>query len=221
MSLLTRILLAGAIALTFAAPACAQSVTVATTAASAPNERASAREVEIRARVVEIDKVGRTVTLRGVRGNVVTVDVPPTVKNLEQVSVGDFVTVRHLSAVIARLEPLSKKSGIRERIESTETTTAAEGGLPGMSEVHKVEVLAVVQSINRKAHQATLRGAKRTVTVDVPSDVDLTKVKVGDEVRAWFTEAVVISVERAVPASRAASAARAASASAASAPAKP
>ena len=213
MTFLPRLILASALALTFAAPACAQSVTVATTAASAPSVRASAREVEIRARVVEIDKVGRTVTLRGVRGNVVTVDVPASVKNLDQVSVGDFVTVRHLSAVIARLEPLAKKSGIRERIESTETTTAPEGGLPGVSELRKVEVLAIVQSINRKAHQATLRGAKRTVTVDVPSDVDLTQVKVGDEVRAWFTEAVVISVERAVPAARAASAA--------SAPAKP
>lgn len=208
MTLLPRLVLAGAIALTFAAPACAQSVTVATAAASAPSIRAAAREVEMRARVVEIDKVRRTVTLRKLRGEVVTVDVPPTVKNLDQVSVGDFVTVRHLSAVIARLEPLTGKSGIRERIESTQTTAAPEGSLPGMSEVRKVEVLAVVQSIDHKAHQATLRGAKRTVTVDVPSDVDLTRIKVGDEVRAWFTEAVVISVEHAPaePAARAASA---------------
>jgi Cu/Ag efflux protein CusF len=94
-----------------------------------------------------------------------------------------------------KLEPTANKSGIRERIESTQDMKAPAGGMPGIAEVRTVEVLAIVQSIDRKAKQATLRGAKRIITIDVPDNIDLSKVKVGDEVRAVFTEAAVVSVE--------------------------
>jgi len=215
MKLSSQLALAGAVSLSLCLPALAQGVAVAETAASAPNIRAASREVVIRARVVELDKADRTATLRGPKGNLVTVDVPASVKNLDQVNVGDDVVIHHLAAVVAKLEPMAKRTGIRERIERTEGAVSAPGQLPGLSEVRTVEVLAVVQSLNAKTRQATLRGARRTVTVDVPSDVNMRDLKVGDEVRAVFTEATVISVERAptpaTPAVKAAPAAAAAS----------
>ena len=86
--------------------------------------------------------------------------------------------------------------------------------MPGFAEMRTVEVLAIIQSINQKKNQVTLRGAKRTVTVDVPASVDIKKLKVDDEVRVVFTEATVISVEAAVPAAAPASAAKPAAAAA-------
>jgi hypothetical protein len=176
--------------------------------------RGGAAEIELRARIVEIDKADRTVTLRGPKGNVVTVDVPPSVKNFAQMSVGDDVVVRHLAAVVAVLEPMAKRTGIRERIETTEVAKAPAGGMPGYAEMRTVEVLAIIQSLDRKKNQVTLRGAKRTVTVDVPASVDIKKLKVDDEVRVVFTEATVISVESAAPAAAPASAAKPAAAAA-------
>lgn len=215
MKLSSQLALAAAVSLSLCLPALAQGVAVVEAAASAPNVRAVAKEIVIRARVVELDKVDRTATLRGPKGNLVTVDVPPSVKNLDRVNVGDDVVIRHLAAVVAKLEPMAKRTGIRERIERTEGSVSAPGQVPSLSEVRTVEVLAIVQSLNAKTRQATLRGARRTVTVDVPSDVNIRDLKVGDEVRAVFTEATVISVEPApaaeTPAGKAAPAAAAAS----------
>jgi hypothetical protein len=182
-----------ALSLPVAAPA---QVTAVAATAKAPGERMAAAEVEIRARVVEIDKVRRTATLLGPKGKIVTVDVPPSVKNFDQVRVGDELVVRHLAAVALKLEP-APKSGIRERVETTSTSSAAPGALPGAAEERTVEVLGTIQALDRKARTATLRGTSRSVTLNVPEGVDMTKVKVGDYVLASFTEATVISVERA------------------------
>lgn len=185
--------------------ALAQTAAVTTAAASAPSMRAKAGEIEVRARVVELDKTRRTATLRGPKGNVVTMDVPADVKNFDQVKVGDELVVRYAAAVAVQLEPASK-SGIRERVESTTTGAAAAGAMPGAGAVRTVEVIAVIQALDRQAGTATLRGAQRTVTVNVPAGVDTTKLKVGDEVHGVFVEAAVISVERApAPASKPAS----------------
>ncbi len=193
---MTRTLSIGLIlALALPAAALAQAPVVTTATAQAPTMRAAGGEIEVRAKVVELDLARRTATLRGPKGKLVSVDVPASVKNFDQVRVGDDLVVRYVTAVAAKLEPASK-SGIRERVESSTAASAAAGGLPGAGSVSTVEVLAVIQGLDRKARQATLRGVKRTVTVDVPASVDISKLKVGDEVRAVFVEAAVLSVER-------------------------
>jgi hypothetical protein len=68
--------------------------------------------------------------------------------------------------------------------------------MPGATVQRTVEVLAVVQALDRKARTATLRGAKRTVSVNVPEGIDISKIKVGDEVHAVMIEALVLNVER-------------------------
>jgi hypothetical protein len=156
-------------------------------------------EVEASAKVIELDKTARTAVLRGPKGNVFKLDVPPEVKNFDQVKVGDDLVVRYVTAMAAVLEPTSSKTGIRERVETEASGSAAAGGMPGAGAGKMIEVLAVVQAINRKARTATLRGATRTVTVGVPETMDIAKIKVGDEVRAVFVEAMVLNVERAAP----------------------
>lgn len=174
----------------------AQSGTAAASSAQAPGVRMKAGEFEMRAKVVELDTARRTATLRGAKGKLVTVDVPADVKNFDQVRVGDDLVVRYIAAVAAKLEPAST-SGIRERVENTGAIAAPAGALPGTAAARTVEVLAVIQALDRKAGAVTLRGVRRTVTVNVPAGVDIAKLKVGDEVRAVFVEAAVVSVERA------------------------
>lgn len=198
MPRLAPVLVAAVLSLPIAA--WSQGASVATAAAKAPGERVAAAEVEVRARVVELDLTRRTAVLRGPRGQLVTVDVPPEVKNFDQVRVGDMLVIRYLTAVAARIEPASA-SGIRERVESQAVASAPAGAQPAAGATRTVEVLATVESLNRTARTLTLRGAKRTVRVNVPEGVDLSRIKQGDEVRAVFTEAIVLSV---VPAPRAA-----------------
>ena len=193
MTRLASTLLACALALP--ASVLAQGASVAAASAQSPDgDRLGVGALEVRARVVELDAANRTATLRGPRGNVVTVGVPPEAKGFERIAVGDTVLLRYAMAVASRLEPASK-SGIRERVESSAASAAPAGASPGVSAVRTVEVLAVVTDLDRKARTATLRGVHRTVKVAVPPDVDMAKIKQGDEVRAVFREAVVLAVQ--------------------------
>jgi len=153
-------------------------------------------ELAIRATVVELDKVHRTAVLKGPKGKLTRVDVPDTVKNFDEVQVGDQLVLRYVAALASKLEPVADNSGIRERVETTGGATAPAGSLPGTAAMRTVEVLATVQSIDLKARTAQLRGISRTVTVKIPDDLDVSKVKAGSQVRAVFTEAAVLSVER-------------------------
>lgn len=185
-----------ACALALPVGAMAQGTSAGAMKAGAPGARMAAGEVEVRAKVVELDAARRTATLRRPKGDLVTVDVPAEVKNFDQVRVGDDVVVRYTTAIAARIEPTTK-SGIRERIESTAAASAPAGSLPAGGAARSVEALAVITALDRKTGSVTLRGAKRTVKVAVPTGVDITKLKVGDEVRVVFVEAAVLSVERA------------------------
>jgi hypothetical protein len=196
-----RITLMLALACAVALPdaALAQSASVGAVAAQAPGARLVGAEVSVRARVVELDRARRLATLKGPKGNVVTLEVPAEVKNFDQVRVGDELVVRYIEAIAARIEPASR-SGIRERVESSGVATAAAGAMPGIAADRTVEVVAVISALDSKARTATLRGAKRTVTVKVPDGIDVRKLKVGDEVHAVMVEAVVLDVERVAPA---------------------
>jgi hypothetical protein len=181
-------------ALALPAAAQAQSAAVSGAAVQAPGLRAGGTELTVRARVVELDAAGRTATLRGPRGDVVTVAVPPEVA-IDRIRVADMLLIRYAMAVAVALEPTASRSGIRERVESQTAGTAQPGAAPAVAGRRTVEVLAVIQGIDRKARTATLRGVHRTVRVAVPEGIDMNRVKTGDEVRAVFTEAAVIAIE--------------------------
>jgi Cu/Ag efflux protein CusF len=194
MTRLSRIALACALTLALPLAATAQVAAVGM-AASAPGARLKAGEVTVRATVVEVDQATRTATLRGPKGQMQTLTVPPEVKNFEQVRAGDELVVRFMAAVAARLEKV-ESTGIRQRIESSSSAVAAPGALPGMAAGRTVEVLAVLRALDKKTGVVTLRGATRTFSLVVPDSIDISKLKVGDEVRAVFTEAIAINVER-------------------------
>src|SRR5262245_22083310 len=77
-----------------------------------PGERpaaAAGREVTAIAKVTAVDKKAKTITLKGPRGNVVTLDV----QNPDQfkvVKVGDEVLVNYTEAVAISVEPAPKKT---------------------------------------------------------------------------------------------------------------
>ena len=194
MKLFSRLALACAMAASLSGAALAQSASVTAVNVKAPGQRMAGGEIEVRAMVVELDKAGRLVTLRGPKGGLVTVNVPASVQNFEQVQLGDSLVIRYTAAVAAQLEPASK-SGIRERTETVQVARAAAGDVPGVAGARSVEILATIKAVNKKAGTVTLRGVKRTVELDVPPGVDISKLKVGDDVRAVYAEAAVVKIE--------------------------
>jgi hypothetical protein len=196
-----RILLIAAAAAGLAgAPAFAQQkpdVKGDTAVVTAPGKGAAARVVTITASVEAIDAAERTVTLKGPRGNVVTLPVGPQVKNFDRIKVGDMVAVRYFEAL--SLELKKGGSGIRERSERQGAETAQPGQQPAAGAARQVTVMADVVAVDAKRQVVTLRGPKRTVDLRVRDPKQIKLVKVGDQVEATYTEAVAVSVEPAKP----------------------
>lgn len=171
----------------------AQPPVAAVVAASAPGKGMVAGKVTLSATVVAIDAAARTATLKGGSGRIVDVVVPPEVKNLGDIRVGDLVTVEYAQALSLQLKPAG---GIRSSTSETATAPAPAGAVAGGAAAKQVVIMANVTAVNAKAGTVTLRGPKgNSVDLSVPDPAQLKRVKVGDQVEAVYTEAVAITVE--------------------------
>ena len=191
-----KLLIATAAALACAAPAHAQqkpSVGGESAVVKSPGKGSAARVVTITASVEAVDTGERTVTLKGPRGNVLTMPVGPKVKNLDKINVGDMVVVRYLEAL--SLELKKNGSGIRERSERQGEARAQPGEQPAGGAARQITVLADVVAVDTKRQTIRLRGPKQTVDLRIKDPNQLKLVKVGDQVEATYTEALAVSVE--------------------------
>ena len=188
-------LLTLALAAAFASTAFAQAAPpqAAVLAASAPGKGVIAGKVTLSATVVAIDAAARTATLKGGSGKIIDVVVPPEVKNIGDIKVGDLVTVEYAQALSLQLKPAG---GIRSSTSETATAPAPAGAVAGGAAAKQVVIMANVTAVNAKAGTVTLRGPKgNSVDLSVPDPGQLKLVKVGDQVEAVYTEAVAITVE--------------------------
>ena len=152
---------------------------------------ASAAAAHVQAQIIGIDRASRVLTLRGPEGNEVDIEVGPRVGNFDQLNVGDTVDVLYKNALLVTADKVTgADKGIRKRVDTNVYIPASSG----YEAARQVEVQASVQHIDSAKHQITLRGAYRTVTLDVAAKTDLKDVKVGDMVHAVFVSAYATHV---------------------------
>jgi hypothetical protein len=152
----------------------------------------------ITALVVAVDKQDRTVTLLGSRGEVTNFEVGPQAKNVDQIQVGDYVKVDYFESIALYLG----KAGTQPRADvGLITASAPKGGQPAALEIGTIDVSAQVQAIDRNRRRVTLKGHDgRWVTFKVGEHMKaLDTLRVGDAVHARFTEAIAVSMDRAMP----------------------
>ena len=146
----------------------------------------------VRATVEAIDQKTREVTLRREDGELVTLVVGEQARNLAQVAKGDVVTATYQVGLVVALGPPGKEP---VRVDDTQAARTAAGQKPGGAIQQTVAVTATVVGIDMATHTVTLKGPKRTVDLPVAKDVDLSKVKVGDQVGAVYQESFALTVE--------------------------
>jgi hypothetical protein len=165
-----------------------------TVVASEPGRAAAVRALEISAVVVSIDHASRVLTLKGPRGNVQDVAVEPAVKNFDNIRAGDFVMVRFMQSLALDLQ--KTKTGDKGITAGEGMATAKPGERPAVVGAREISAIAKVTAVNKKAKTISLKGPRgNTVTLDVENPDHFKVVKVGDEVRVTYTEAVAVSVE--------------------------
>lgn len=142
--------------------------------------------------VVSIDAEKREVTLKRDDGSLVVVAAGDEVRNFDQVHVGDIVEVSVAHALAYRVEPATTK--VRERKDSYSGYRAKLGQKPEWKSTHTIEVTATVEAVDPQARTVTIKGAKRSVTLEVDESTDLATIKVGDNVYAAYIETASIKV---------------------------
>jgi ribosomal 50S subunit-recycling heat shock protein len=163
---------------------------------SGPTTVKRERVVTVTATVEAIDVAKRLVTLKGPKGNVITVTVGERVKNLPQVQVGDQVVVKYYEALAFRV--LKPGEATPSASATGATATAQPGQKPAGVEAREVTVTVTIEALDRKASTVTFKGPEgNSVTVKAQDPKNLEKVKVGDQVEVTYTEALAISVEKA------------------------
>jgi Cu/Ag efflux protein CusF len=175
---------------TLALPATAQSTAVV--AGKAPGVVGAARTVELTAKITAVDAKTREVTLKGPKGNELTVVAGPEVKNFNQLKVGDSVDVQFLQSVVLEL----KKGGGKPvaRTEKAGAVTAKPGATPGAMAGRQMTIVGDVVNVDTSTKTVTVRGPKRTVDLDVQDPEQLKLIAKGDQIEATYTEAAAISV---------------------------
>lgn len=151
--------------------------------------------MSIEATVESIDYDTREVSLKGPKGNVITIEVDERVKNLPQVAVGDTVTVDYVEAVT--IQVFSK-----EELEAGTVALAVEGSAepgekPAGVSVEEMTVITTISAIDKEQQLVTLEDENgKTKTVKARNPENLEKVTVGDKVMISYTTALGISVAK-------------------------
>ena len=148
--------------------------------------------IHAQVRVVAINTVTNSVTLRGPRGNLADVDVNPALADVSRLKVGDKLNVAYQQALLLNIDKLTTR-GVRERIETTAAIPASAGYA---SSAHSVQVVATVTKIDRKNRMVTLRGPKHQQVLRAAKGISLGQLKVGDSVRAEFISAAAVELVR-------------------------
>ncbi|MDR5839929.1 hypothetical protein [Caballeronia sp. LZ031] len=177
-------------AASIAAPVYAQD----TSLANAAQQVVSAAKPDHRqAEIIGIDAATRTLTLRGSKGATTTAVVSDQVTNFNQLKIGDQVDVLYKNALlVTATKATGADKGVRKRVDTAVYAPAS--GANGFASSRQVEILATVESINRKNGTITLRGPWRTDTFDIPHDLDTKNLKPGDSVHAVFLSATAVDV---------------------------
>lgn len=142
--------------------------------------------------VVGIEAASNSVMLRGRSGKVMKVEVNPEVGDVKRLKIGDRMRVMYARALLLHVDKLDVK-GIRKRVDTETTTPIVKGGA---TSIHRVQVVATITSVDARRRVLTLRGPTRTVTVIASSALSLGNLKVGDSIRADYTEATAFQVTR-------------------------
>jgi len=172
-------------------PAAAQTGTAVV--GKGPGVVGAAQTVKVTATITAIDSATREVTLKGPKGNEVTIYAGPEVKNFAQMKVGDQVNAEYAEALTLELKKGGGKAvGVTEQ---SGTAGAKPGDKPAGVAGRQVKIVADVVDINAATQTLTLKGAKQTVEMKVRDPEQFKLVAKGDQVEATYTQALAISVE--------------------------
>ena len=142
--------------------------------------------------VEALDLSNRMITLRGVSGDLLTMQVDERVKNLSLVKVGDTVSVAYYESWALSLDGSTASAG------ASMTRTADAGQPPAVIAARRSTIRATVTAIDAGKPSVTFRGPQgRVQEVNVAQDPRiLAQLKVGETYNVTYNEHLAVVVEK-------------------------
>lgn len=148
------------------------------------------REDTMSGTVERINRQDRTVVLRTSASTTRQVYVEPAVTILDDLRVGDLVTVRYIESVVADVRPGAKLSNVQDTTEQ-----ARKAG--GDDVYEQLRAVVTIENIDSQGLFVTYRTAdNRKAMYAVKDKAILAGIKPGDRVEITLTRARAVSIER-------------------------
>jgi hypothetical protein len=157
--------------------------------APARGQNTSTREVTVRATVDRIQKSERVVTFRA-EGNIFQdIYFDPSVKGLDDLNVGDVVTVHYQESIVVKVNRNAKLS--------TERDTTAEAQKADPTVIQQATAVVTIENVDMSNQQITYRTADDRKMVQKVSDMKLLDgLSSGDRIEVTLTRAKAVSIEK-------------------------
>ena len=169
-------------------------------ASPGPSSTSMTRLVTMTGEITAVDPATRQVTLRGPLGGELAGRLGEEVKNLDQVEVGDMVTVFYYQSIALSA---AKKGEPDPLFTSAEVATAAPGERPAAYASTQTKRTVTVVSVDPAKRSIVLQGEDGTlfpVEVQRPEFVQkLQGLRAGDQIDVVLTEALITGVTPATP----------------------
>jgi hypothetical protein len=174
----------------------AQAQAVAAAEAAKPVSGVVAEQlVQGTAKVLAVHRDDRHVLLQREDGMKFAVACGPEVRNFDQISVGDTVTVGYYESLAYEVHKPGEATPGVEAVAAA--GRAKKGEMPGAGVAQAVKVTATIVAIDTPGMHVSLKGPDGNVaTVKVRDAEKLSRVSVGDLVDIVYTEALAVSVTK-------------------------
>jgi hypothetical protein len=162
---------------------------------NAPPNVVMSDTVSAKAKVTDLDRANRKITLRDEYGSEHSMIAGPEIKNFDQIEIGDTVTSEYVAEIGVYVRaPGEPPSGAT----ASSVETAPKGQKPAAVITGQTAVTATIDDIDYAKRTVILRNAEgKTRLINVNERVqNLDQFKKGDEIVIRYTEALAISVTK-------------------------
>lgn len=143
--------------------------------------------------VLSTDKKTRTITFKNNEGESKFV-AGPEITNFDQIKKGDRLNVNYQLAVAIELIK-TKSDGIRSKVETNTVTTSKANEKPAETISNKTTIIADIVEVNREKKLVSVKGPSgKITTVTVKNPTLLADVKVGEQVKVIYYDAMAASI---------------------------
>jgi Cu/Ag efflux protein CusF len=149
---------------------------------------AEAMETTIEGEVMVVNTTTRLMTLKTAEGEYKVLRVPPEVERLDQIKIGDMVSLTETTTALVELQ--SGRDAGAMGAEGATTVDAAPGEKPAGSITDTLTLYGKVVGVDKAAGTVTIQGAETTRVFPVEDKALLDELKIGDGVVARFRNVI-------------------------------